>query len=143
MPRITGMDRLQAFQKQAVIAYNINMPTINVWYEACDLSGGLKVNYIRAEQDNDALAAINIEVRATIDGIVCGTGVWAPANGTAQYLYLAPAADALAVQAALINAKHDDSLECHAIKIEIRTTQAVGAGTDLYIFAQYEEKEFV
>lgn len=62
-------------------------PTQNVYHEIFDLSGGQAFHYISFEQNNDELAAKNVDIKLTIDGTAYELTGTSMDNSEIYYVY--------------------------------------------------------
>jgi len=141
-----------AFKHKALLHDARAPPVTNTWYTVLSVSSGHRIRQIRVEQSNVEVAAKNIEVKITLDGVVY-TETIALGSGAAAYLYIDE--DGLLEDAAFecqFGMRTKDSLgtdniigdrEMHTILVEYRNTSAAGTTQTLDMYVTREALEAV
>jgi len=125
-------------------AINLLPPVQNTWYEVFHAED-VRLLWVNIMQSNGEAAALDVEMRWTIDGNVYFKGISA-VSGTYYYVYrsVAPSTggtDGLLIVVDTVNAAHGTDKRGLDFKVEARLTGVPGTNQRLYVLCVRETLE--
>lgn len=129
------------YEKQGIATLNQAAPTQNLYYDVLAETHYVRLIYVNIYQNNDDVAAKDIQARITMDGVV-STCLITALNGTAYYLHLAPTTDTTwSYNTGAYNAAWTTDPRGHTVQVELRITSVNGTNQTLTGHVQYETLE--
>ncbi|NVM22647.1 MAG: hypothetical protein HWN68_12820 [Desulfobacterales bacterium] len=138
MGKGSGADIHYYWKKLPIIIETIAPPVQNQWYPLLPATEDIRLLYLVLRQTNDEVAAKNLEVRATWDGIIYNCVPFAFPDNTFRYWRLSGAWDQLISDAVIRHGGHWTDARGLLVSIDMRITDPIGTNQTLRGYIQYE-----
>lgn len=131
MPQASGASKHYWRKWLANALLDQQPPVQNTWYTILNTTEDAEIYYVIVRQNNGDVAAKDLEIRVTADGVVRTSAFAGCGNDAFKYVYTISWAGDFTVDDFHKNFGGYSSIKAQSIKIEVRITSALGANQRL------------